>query len=205
MLLAFPVAIGLIAGKLTGGSFRSLATTPLRYAWLFLLGLGMQVLLFNSFTSKAHWDLTYGSKIYAASLVILGIALLLNIRTLSWPIYILATGAFLNFAVILSNGGAMPVQPQLLNKVWGASYVAQLSNHRLINNIQVASSSTRLAVLEDRFLVGTPLSSNVYSIGDILIGVGGFTLVFMEMHRRKHVASPMEDKDRTLTAHGMVR
>ncbi len=120
---------------------------------------------------KRDWDLAYGSKIYMASLAILAVALALNIRRLSWPVYILAAGALLNFAVIWSNGGAMPVQPSLLSKAWGASYVSRLSAHHFINDVQVATAGTHLGTLEDRFLISTPIAPNVYSIGDILIGV----------------------------------
>jgi hypothetical protein len=204
MLLALPVVIGLIVGKLTGGTFKSLATTPLRYAWLFLLGFGLKVLVFNPSTSKSSWDLAYGSKIYMASLAILAVALALNIRRLSWPVYILAAGALLNFAVIWSNGGAMPVQPSLLSKAWGASYVSRLSAHHFINDVQVATAGTHLGALEDRFLISTPIAPNVYSIGDILIGVGGLLLVCTEMRRRRHVSSASEDSSRTLTAQRMA-
>lgn len=202
MVLALPVAIGLVLGKLTGGSFRSLATTPLRYAWLFVLGFAVNVVLFNPMTSKSGWDLEYGSKIYVASLVLLGIALFLNLRRLSWPIYILTAGALLNIAVICSNGGAMPVDRGLLAKAWSPSYAAQLSEHRFINNVQVANSNTRLAALEDRFLISLPISSNVYSIGDIFIGAGGLLLVFTEMHRRKYALPAEEGANRSLAGHG---
>jgi Family of unknown function (DUF5317) len=204
MLLALPVAIGLIVGKLTGGSFKSLATTPLQYAWLFLLGFGLKVFVFNPATSKTSWDLAYGSKIYMLSLCILAAAVLLNVPRLSWPIYILAAGALLNFAVIFSNGGAMPVQPNLLAKAWGPSYVTQLSSHQFINDVQVATSSTRLGLLDDRFLISTPIAPNVYSIGDILIGVGGLLLVCSEMHRRKNVQVAGEDGSRKITAQSVA-
>lgn len=204
MLLALPVGIGLVLGKVTGGTFKSLATTPIRYAWLFLLGLGIKVFVFNPATSRTSWDLAYGHTLYVASLGILGMALVLNIHRLSWPVYILAAGALLNFAVIIGNGGAMPVQPNLLAKAWSPSYVTQLSKHTFINDVQIATSTTRFSALEDRFLINTPIAPNVYSLGDILIGVGGLMLVCTEMHRRKHVPAAGEDSSRALTAQGAV-
>ncbi|GEM_PF-834082 len=183
MLLAVPIAAGLIVGKLTGGTFKALAETPLRWVWALLAGLGVQLLLFNPMTDTAGWDLRYGHTIYLLSLLLILAGLSINLARLRWPVLILTAGAALNFIAIAANGGTMPADAHALGLARGHGLVAQIRNRRVVSNVSLAGPSSRLAALDDHIVLPLPIHSNPYSLGDILISIGGFSVVIAEMHR----------------------
>jgi Family of unknown function (DUF5317) len=180
MLLALPLFAGLLIGKLTGGSFRALAAAPLRAWWLLLVSLAIQLILFTPLTDTASWDIHYSHAIYVVSLLLLLGGLLANIGRLRWPLVVLAAGAALNLIVIGANGGAMPVDGHLLALAKGQQLVSQIMHHSIASNVAPITRATNLSFLGDR----VALASSVYSVGDVLIGLGGFLLVLTEMHRR---------------------
>jgi len=185
VLLALPLLAGLIVGKLTGGSFRRLASVNLRAPWLFLLGLGIQVFLYNPWIEQQSWDIRYGHLLYVGSLLLLFAALLMNLSRVRWPLWILVTGAGVNLVVILANGGAMPVDAHLLALAQGNQLVWQIAHHHLASNVMPVISSARLAFFDDHLA----LARSVYSIGDVLIGVGGFLIAIVEMRGSPRVSS----------------
>ncbi len=191
MLLALPVAFGLLIGKISGGSFRVLANAPLRGAWLFLIGFAIQVALYNPGTARAAWDIRYGHVLYVISLLLLLLGLTVNLRRLRWPVFVLATGAALNFLVIAANGGAMPVDAHQLVKTESPALIRSIRNHHYASNVAPAGRQTRLAILDDHIRIPSPLFGSVFSIGDLFIGIGGFLLIVSEMHRQ-----PAEDRSR---------
>lgn len=179
MLLAVPFLAGLVIGKVTGGTFANLATTPIRLGWLLFSVLIVQVVLFTPLTDAAAWDIRYGHGIYLVSLFLLLAGLCVNIRHLQWPIVVLTAGAALNLLVIVVNGGAMPVNAHLLSVTHGTNMVNQIRGHSIVSNVFPINSATRLSILGDRF----QMVNSVYSIGDYVIGLGGLLLVPLEMHR----------------------
>lgn len=183
MLLALPVLLGLLIGKLTGGSFQRLSSAPIRAPWLFLLGLGVQLVLYTPLTDRQAWDISYGRMVYVASLLLLLAGLAVNIGRLRWPIILLTGGATLNVIVIVINGGSMPVDATLLAQARGHHLVSLIAHHKLASNVARANAHTRLAFLDDHITLPLPLVSSVYSLGDMLIGLGGFLLVISEMRR----------------------
>ncbi|HZT96972.1 MAG TPA: DUF5317 family protein [Chloroflexota bacterium] len=198
MLLAIPVAVGLLLGKLTGGSFKNLAATPLRAPWIFLTGFLFQVALFNPLTVHQAWDVRYGHALYVASLAALFAGLAINIPRLRWPILVLSVGAGLNLLIVAANGGAMPVDARQLAKTHGPAIVKLIREHRYASNVIPAGAGTRLSILDDHITIPSPLFAGVYSIGDLLIGLGGALLIVAEMHAQRGVASSR--RRRQLTA-----
>ncbi len=189
MLLALPVAFGLLLGKLTGGSFRSLAGAPLRAPWLFVAGFAVQVVLYTRLTDTQSWNISHGHIVYVISLLLLFAGLVMNIRRLSWPLIVVTAGAALNLFVIVVNGGAMPIDLHLLSQIRGHRVVSLIAHHRIASNVTPASSSTVLSSLDDHLTFPFAHRLGVYSLGDVFIGLGGFLLVIAEMRRRRRGAT----------------
>ena len=162
ILLGF-AALGLIVGLLTGGSLRALAHYPLKALLLpiaaYALKAGAAFLLAPQ---------TGAVIVAVAQYALLFLFLILNIRRPVWPLFAFA-GTLLNFLVIVSNGGCMPVSPSLLGEE--GTRLAQLAQGQVYAYC-LANTSTRFAILGDIIRIGTasrPLG--FASIGDLLLGL----------------------------------
>lgn len=95
---------------------------------------------------------------------------------------IILAGTLMNFTVILLNGGYMPVDPHL-GMLYGFEHsLAALENgyifaHKLIGN------ETILGLLSDVIMIPPPWPfPKTISIGDVLIDIGAFFLIFKGMN-----------------------
>ncbi len=172
MFILYAVVIGLAIGLLAGGRPAGLAALHFRFGWLAVVGFGIQVVLFSGPVSERIGAL--GAPIYVASTALVFVVLLLNARITGLPI--VALGAACNFAAIVANGGYMPASAASLvaaGKVPPATY----SNSAVV-------SAPLLAPLTDIFALPTWLPfSNVFSIGDLLIGLGIVVAIVAAMRR----------------------
>lgn len=185
MLLLWALPFGILVGYLRGGRLSHLAKLELRQAWLVLVALIIQLLIFP-LRSGAQPLIPIGTEYFhLVSYTLLAVFVVLNWRV--WGILAMGVGMLLNFAVITSNGGYMPTQPELLEAAGRSSQAQQLSaNSTYANNIcmdaqhnlcQKPDTATALWFLGDVFYVpaGVPLA-NVFSLGDLLLAVG---LIFL--------------------------
>ena len=116
MILLYAVAIGLVAGLVSGGRLSNLGNITVRFWPVALLGLLFQTLLFSSPLAAVVGQL--GPSLYVLSTTIVLAALIFNLRQPGIALVIL--GAFLNFAVIVANGGQMPASPDAVAALIGA-------------------------------------------------------------------------------------
>ncbi|MEY2474987.1 MAG: hypothetical protein QOG87_302 [Actinomycetota bacterium] len=81
-------------------------------------------------------------------------------------LWLIAIGAFLNFAVIAANHGVMPADPAAMRRAGIERRAGEFQNSQPVDD-------ARLAVLGDRFALpeSWPVS-NVFSVGDVLIVLG---------------------------------
>jgi hypothetical protein len=177
MLLLYAVLIGLVAGLISGGKFAALGSTHIRLWPVALIGLMAQLLLFSSPLAAVVGP--WGPSLYVVSTVLVLMALVWNLRQPGFWLIIL--GALANFAVIVLNGGQMPASADAWQVLTGVATVptTDFSNSALIG------PNTVLPFLGDVFVLPRPIPmANVFSIGDVLIGVGGAVFVFQAMHGR---------------------
>jgi Family of unknown function (DUF5317) len=161
MFILYAFVIGLIVGFALGGRASGLAQLRFRWGWIALAGLAIQVALFSGAVTERIGAL--GAPIYVASSAMVLLALLAN---LSIPgLAIAALGAACNLAAIVANGGYMPASPGALAEL-GRQLEDGYSN-------STVTSDPALAPLTDIFALpaGLPFA-NVFSIGDVLIGLG---------------------------------
>ena len=177
MLLLYALLIGVVAGLASGGKLAALGTTKVRLWPVALLGLVAQLLLFSPPLAAVVGPL--GPSLYVVSTVLVLMALVLNLRQPGFWLVII--GALLNFTAIVANGGQMPASPEAFAALNGTALVPTTE----FTNSVLAGPGTQFAFLGDNFVLPRPVPlANVFSIGDVLIGVGGALFIFQTMHGR---------------------
>jgi hypothetical protein len=169
VFILYAVPIGIVIGYALGGRLERLGGLRLRWAPLALLGLGVQVLLFTD--PLGAWVGGAAPAIYVASTAIVLVAVLRNVAIPG--VALIAVGASCNLAAIAANGGWMPADPKALASVGGLPTGPS-------NSIVVADPALR--PLTDLFALPSSLPfANVFSLGDVLIGVGIAATVALAM------------------------
>jgi hypothetical protein len=102
--------------------------------------------------------------------------ILLNHRLSGAKIF--ALGIALNTAVMVANGGWMPVTPETARFVHPDRPVATQTKPQASKNIILPRSETNLWILSDIIPVTLPWRRNAVSIGDILLIIGAAQFIF---------------------------
>jgi hypothetical protein len=172
MFILYAVVIGLLVGALLGGRTAGLSEIKLRWAWVFLAGLLIQLVLFSDPITARIGDL--GVPIYVGSTLAVAVVVAANYRITGMPI--VALGAFSNLAAIVANGGYMPASAEAMAAL-GKTAPTVYSNSAVIPN-------PALPWLTDIFaLPGWIPASNVFSVGDVLIGIGVIVVIVAAMRQ----------------------
>jgi hypothetical protein len=173
VFILYAVLIGLVVGFALGGRPSGLAELRFRFAWLAVAGFAAQVVIFSAPLSDRIGD--FGAPLYVASTGLVFAVLLVNARIPG--LAIVAVGAASNLAAIVANGGYMPASAGALveaGKVPATGY----SNSTVL-------ADPLLAPLTDIFALPRWLPfHNVFSIGDLLIGLGIGLAIVLAMRRR---------------------
>jgi len=172
MLLLVPLALSLCLGWARGGSLRNLLSADLRFPWIPLLALGLQLAIFEP-TGPLPFLRGRELAVHALSYGVLGSFLWLN-RHLP-GMWLVALGFASNAAAILANGGLRPASEEALRTAGRWALVEEAGAY---NNSTVIGPSTKLWFLGDVFAIpaGLPLA-NVFSFGDVLLALGALALV----------------------------
>ena len=141
---------------------------------LVLLAFLPQFLIFYLPSTRSRIPETTASILFVSSLTVLIAFSLLNIRKTSfWPVI---SGFLLNVAVILLNGGWMPISPQTAQKIMPAGSVDLLKIGQRIGyskDILLTREETRLWFLSDRLTLPQWVNYGVaFSVGDLLLFIG---------------------------------
>jgi hypothetical protein len=173
MFILYAVLAGLIIGALSGGSPTRLGRLHIAWAPLIALGLGLQVVLFSTSVGNALGPLA--PVVYVVSQIVVLAAVWMN-RAIPGMLVVFVGGAA-NLAAIAANGGYMPADPDALATL-GLPPTDRYT-HSLVFD------SVALLPLTDLFAMPAwlPLAS-IFSIGDVLIGVGVAIVVVAAMHGR---------------------
>jgi hypothetical protein len=181
MLLLYAVIAGVLIGLARGGRLANLGNVRFRWWPLALAGLLFQLVLFAPPVAASVG--AAGPPLYFGSTALVLIALVPNVRLPGF--WLIAVGALLNFVVVALNGGQMPASPAAFAALTGVAAVPvdYFSNSTLIG------PHTMLPFLGDVFVLPRPIPlANVFSIGDVLIGLGGTLFVVRQMGRRPRSA-----------------
>ena len=170
MFILYSLVIGLAVGFAVGGRPSGLTELTFRWRWAVLAGIVTQVLLFSTALNGAVGAL--GPVIYVASTALVLAAILANWRITGMPV--IALGAVSNLTAIIANRGYMPADPGAMASL-GQSISDAYSNSAIV-------SDPALRPLTDIFALPVWLPfANVYSIGDVLIGIGVVIVIVAAM------------------------
>ena len=107
-------------------------------------------------------------------------------------------GLGLNATVMVANGGLMPLSPENAERVFSDERLVNISIGETLpysKSILLESSRIRLELLSDTIFITMPIK-NVYSIGDVLLGLGvvifGLEALYRVYLRRKYQPHLME-------------
>lgn len=161
-MLLSGVIVGLGLGIAVGRDWRRLQRLQIK--WLPILVLAL--------VARAAAPLAP----FALALYVVGILFTATFAAANWRLPgapLIALGSLLNLVVIVANG-AMPVDVQALTAAGGQSPTDAL--HEALGDESV------LPVLADIIIV--PFIRAAYSVGDVVIAIGGFLLPFVTLTRR---------------------
>ena len=169
------LATGLGWSRLRGHLYQSPA---LSHIWLVFVGFLPQ--FFASYLANTRFTISD----WLAALCIFISQLILLIfawfnRNLS-GMSILMVGLLLNMAVMVANGGFMPINPATAEQVVGAERTTSFEIESRIGHkdILLPANDTRLEWLADRFLPPAWFPYQVaFSLGDVFIAFGAFWIL----------------------------
>ncbi len=183
MLLVLPVLLGVALALARGGSLRNLATLRLQGMGFILASFVVQLVIYAPairHTSIAQND---GGIIYMIVLALMIIGVARNWRFGATTRLVLL-GLVLNTAVVVANGGHMPVSASALRSVQGDALVQTIAAHHDYANRMLADRHSLLLPLSDAIPVPLPFGrGSVGSFGDLLIAAGAATLAFGATYR----------------------
>lgn len=165
----------ILVAALRGGHWRRLAETPWRRLGLIILAQAIQAVLAQA--GRRDWTAVAPLALWMHlfSYLLLFAAIWANRRLPGMPW--IGLGTMANFAVIAANGWRMPVSAEGLAVFGGGESAAFLAGHGdFLHSLQ--TEDTRLAFLGD--VLHLPPSLHIrqlFSIGDVLIGIGIFLLI----------------------------
>jgi hypothetical protein len=178
MLWAIP--IGIVLGRLLGGSLDGLLQLNFRWPWLAVGGLLVQAVLFTPLGSALAGDALV-PPIYIGSTLAVFVAVLRNLRLPGMAI--VALGALSNLVAITANGGYMPASAGAL-ALAGFEDAGEHTNSVVLPN-------PAFEPLTDIYALPAWLPlANVFSVGDVLIGAGVVVAIVAAMRRRGAEVAP---------------
>ncbi|TME12880.1 MAG: hypothetical protein E6I65_02345 [Chloroflexi bacterium] len=184
MFILYAIPIGLALGFALGGRPAGLARLEFRWPWLVLAGLFIQVILFTDFVAARIGGA--GALIYVGSTAAVFGGVLRNVRISGMPL--VALGAASNLAAIVANGGYMPA---------GGAAMAALgkTDPTLYSNSAVVAHPA-LEPLTDIFALPAWIPfANIFSVGDMLIGLGVVVIIVASMRGARASGGPHPNYD----------
>jgi Family of unknown function (DUF5317) len=166
MILLVAVAVTVASVPICGGRLSRLGHLELRYRWLIFSALAVQTVVISVIPNIGAGP---GNAIHLASYAMAAAFLVLNRRLPGMPL--LAFGSAANLAAIVANGGVMPASAWATRVSGLTTPGDDFANSKMVEH-------PHLLLLGDVFAIpqSWPLS-NVFSIGDVALVIGGAILI----------------------------
>ncbi|MBK5252407.1 MAG: DUF5317 domain-containing protein [Peptostreptococcaceae bacterium] len=180
-MLGESVVLGLFAATVKNGNMRFLRYMNVRYLYLpiaaFLLEFACGIIVSRNLMGLRLFMNEYYLVIQIMVYTMLVIFCYFNLRKRVFALIIL--GIMLNFAVIASNDGMMPVDTSTALSEGYALGVEQLENGLIAGHTLLDDETTNLAMLGDVINISSPYPfPKTISIGDIVISAGVFLFIY---------------------------
>jgi len=179
VILLVGVLLGLIAGYVRAWLGKRPYTLPeIRHVELVMLAFLPQLVIFFIPQTSRLVSPQWAAFILPLSLGILVLFLWCNRHLQGFRL--LSLGLLLNLAVIVANGGLMPISPETVVIVHGTQDEAIIEGQAIADkNVVLKVEDTRLEWLGDRFTVpdAWPIQF-AYSLGDLFLAIGAFWVLW---------------------------
>lgn len=173
MFFVFFIVLGILIGYLTGGKLSNFQYVNIRLIWLIFAAVIVSVVLKYM-----------GFKQVGVILVYLMILVFLVANIKENKAFILAGLGFLaNFLVIVLNGFAMPVGYAIQKLPVYANTYEMLINGQIPGYV-AATQSTKCYFLADIFYFPPYPKIGFFSVGDIVLGIGGALCIVLFMKKK---------------------
>jgi hypothetical protein len=176
------IIISFIVGFLRKGNLRALAQLKLMWGWIFPLLLIVELAVF-SLQNDSKFLGQISGYIYIVVYVLGLLFLFMNRKNPGFILILL--GVFLNFLVMVLNGGRMPVSLDAAS-ILPAGYL-DVFKGQLYAKHTALTESTKLGILGDIIPITDPYPrTQIISIGDIIMNIGAFLFIQYLMLRYPH-------------------
>jgi hypothetical protein len=174
-LLIESVGTSIVVGKLRGGSFSNIKDASIEKWYLFVSAFAVEfatVFMASKGVAFFSENILY---IHCLSYLLLFAGIFFNRSILGFKIVFV--GVFLNFLVIMANGGQMPVSGEAMTTIglidnMNAIRGGEIITHTLIGN------QTVFKYLGDIFVLSKPYPRpKIFSLGDIFMALGIFMYI----------------------------
>lgn len=180
MIFALIVFLTLILALMTGGTLQNLKHIRIRHSWLPVVAVTIKLVTHTSLRYTLSISDNLAVYLYIISLVLIAVFLLLNFRLRGFGL--IAVGFICNALAIGFNSGYMPVKREYLNLIATAEDLEKINQGLPAFNYVLTGPETKFYYLCDIFrMPDWILVTRVYSIGDILLAVGGSVFVWHYM------------------------
>ena len=119
--------------------------------------------------------------------------LLLNRHVPGAKLFVL--GIMLNIAVMVANGGWMPVTPEIHNFVHPDRPVELQARQVNSKDVILPRTETNLWILSDIIPVTLPWRRNAVSIGDVLLILGAAQFIFQATSKQKNLVGRLDSTE----------
>ncbi len=180
-MLGESVVLGLLVATVKNGNMRFLRYMHVRYLYLpiaaFLLEFACGIIVRQDLMGLRIFMNEYYLVIQIMVYTMLIIFCYFNLRKRVFVFILL--GIMLNFAVIASNDGMMPVDTSMALSVGYGRGVEQLENGLIAGHTLLDDETTNLTMLGDVINISSPYPfPKTISIGDIVISGGVFFFIY---------------------------
>ena len=178
MILLVAVAAGIGVALLRGGRLCRLADLPLRLGWVAVASVVAQLFVIYSAADRLEADRPIHAALLVGSYSLLAMVVWANRGTAGMSM--IGVGLLLNLAVMVGNGGFMPISQEAVLTAGVRSAEELPANGARLprsKDVVLPIEETRLWFLSDVIAApGVPVAK-VCSVGDLITGLGAFVLL----------------------------
>jgi len=179
LILAAAFIFAIFIGLARGGSLKRLANLPIRWGWIALVAFGLQIYLIY-FPEPSNEGLFSPRVVVLTASYVMLFAVLWENRMLP-GVWLIGLGLAANFAVMLLNGGYMPITAQALQQVGHSRTIVGIGSGARVSgtkDIVLPQEATIAWWLSDIFVIPPPFPiPSVFSVGDAFISLGMLWLI----------------------------
>ena len=174
-MLVESVGTSIVVGKLRGGSFSNMKDASLEKWYFFIFGFIVEFAAVYMASKGVGFFRENILFIHGLSYILLFIGIYFNRETLAFKI--IFAGVFLNFLVIMANGGQMPVSGEAMVGIGLIDNMVDIRDGKIITHA-LMNSHTVFKYLGDILVLPKPYPRpKIFSLGDVFMAFGIFIYI----------------------------